>query len=422
MGVVLYSPQVELPPALPKPAIYRQPCAHEDVMKAEILMIGTELLLGQIHDTNATEMGRILAENGIPLYQKTTIGDNQERIVRALDHALDRADVILTSGGLGPTEDDLTRESVSQLLDRPLELRQDLLDYIASLFKRFGRPMPDNNKKQAMVPRGGRPIDNPNGTAPGLIIEHERGTIICMPGVPRELFPMLQDHVLPYIKERYKIRGAIHSRVLKVCGVGESRVDELMGDLMRTYENPKIGVLASIDAVRIRISAMANSKAEADAMIAPVENSVRERLPGLIMGTDGDTIEGVVDELLKKREWTLAVGETDTGGMIGQRLTAHGAESFMGALVLPTDTFDGQANESAALNFAEDVRSHFRATCGLALAHVPGTERTWCAFVTPNSSKTWEVSFPGKDDRRQGRLSGGALEQIRRVLTGSVAV
>ena len=385
-------------------------------MQTEIVMIGTELLLGQIVDTNASSMGRMLADHGIPIYQKTTVGDNQERIVRVLDQALVRADVILTSGGLGPTEDDLTREAVAQVLGRPLEFRQDLLDQIAALFKRFGRPMPENNRKQAMVPKGGRPIDNPNGTAPGLIVDDPRGVIICMPGVPRELFPMLEHSVLPYIKERFQIRGLIHGRVLKVCGVGESRVDELIGDLMRTQENPKIGVLASVDAVRIRISAKADSREEADALIAPVEQAVRDRLPGLIMGVDDDTLEDVVDQLLRVHGWTLAVGETDTGGMIGQRLTAHGARTFMGALVLPTDTFTETATEDAALNFAEDVRSHFRADCGLALAHIPNSERTLCAFITPNGSKSWEVTFPGKDDRRQTRLSGGALEQVRRVL------
>lgn len=386
-------------------------------MKAEIVMIGTELLLGQIVDTNAAHMGQALADNGILLYQKTTVGDNRERIVRVLEQALERADVVLTSGGIGPTEDDLTREAIADLLNRPLEFNQDAYDHIAELFRRFGRPMPANNNKQAMAPRGAKLIHNPNGTAPGLIVEDDRGTIISMPGVPRELYAMLGESVIPYLKERFGIRGQLRSKVLKVCGVGESRVDELIGDLIVSSSNPTIGVLASFEAVRIRITAHADSPEEADALISKSEAAVRERLPNMVMGVDNDTLEQVVEKLLAKRGWTLAVGETDTGGMVGQRLTAAGSICFVGSLVLPRGTFRGGDPEKTANNFAESVRAQYKAICGLGLLYLPKEERTVCAFISPTITKVWDMRFPGVDDRRQTRISVGALEQVRRLLT-----
>ncbi len=284
-------------------------------MRAEMIMIGTELLLGQIVDANAAYMGRVLAEHGIPLYQKTTVGDNQERIVRALHAALDRADVLLLSGGLGPTEDDLTRESIAALLNRPLEFREELLAQVTARFARMRRPMTENNRKQAFAPAGAIAIENPNGTAPGLIVEDERGVIIAMPGVPSELEAMLTERVVPYLRQKYGIAGLLDSRVLKIAGIGESRVDAVIGDLIQTQKNPTIGILASPDAVRIRITALAQCRTEAENMIAEVEGKLRRRLPQSIFGKDNDTLEAVVDGLFAQRGWSLATAETVSGGV-----------------------------------------------------------------------------------------------------------
>ncbi|HJP36074.1 MAG TPA: competence/damage-inducible protein A, partial [Gammaproteobacteria bacterium] len=171
-------------------------------MQAEILMIGTELLLGQIEDTNATHMARVLADNGINLYQKTTIGDNTERIVDALNGALNRSDVVLCSGGLGPTEDDLTRECVAEVMGRPLEYHHEIYAHIEMMFSRGGYKITENNKKQAFAPEGALVVENPNGTAPGLIVAGEKGIVVCMPGVPHELKAMLDDSILPYLREQ----------------------------------------------------------------------------------------------------------------------------------------------------------------------------------------------------------------------------
>ncbi len=240
-------------------------------MQCEMLMIGTELLLGQIADTNAAYMGRQLAENGINLYQKTTVGDNPARIVGALNDALTRADVVLCSGGLGPTEDDITRECVAEALGWPLEYHPELYEVLLARFSRLGRSVTENNKRQAMLPRGAAAIENPHGTAPGLIAESERGVIICMPGVPHELKPMLDERVIPWLKHRFGISGMLRYRSLKVCGIGESRVDALMGDLILSGANPTVGLLAGPDGVVVRIAARAETAEAAEALMDPVE-------------------------------------------------------------------------------------------------------------------------------------------------------
>ena len=393
-------------------------------MQCEIMMIGTELLLGQIVDTNAAFMGQVLAENGMNLFEKTTVGDNPARIKQALDAALARSDVILTSGGLGPTEDDITRECIAELLDRPLEFRQDLYETLVALFARFRFVMTENNKKQAWAPRGAIGIPNPNGTAPGLIVEDPRGTIICMPGVPSELKPMLTDSVIPYLRERFGrasasgLTGLIHSRVLKVCGIGESRVDTAIGDLIRNQQNPTVGVLASPDAVRIRITARANTVEEADTLIDEVDAKVRERLPGLVMGVNDTTLEQVVDGLIQARGWRLSVAETVTGGMIAQRFTSCRAKAFAGGLVMlgPADT--GADPQQAVRELADRVRRQFGTECALALAPDSAGHHTAVCFATPEEHILWEITYFGLDARSQLRTATIALENLRRHLTG----
>ena len=290
-------------------------------METELLIVGTELLLGQTVDTNTALMGRVLAENGIDLRQKTTVGDNRDRICRALTDALARADAVLVSGALGPTEDDLTRECVAAVMGRSLVFQQALLDRIAARFAAFRRSMTDNNRKQAYVPDGAVVLENRNGTAPGFIVDDPgRGLVACMPGVPLELEAMLVAQVVPYLRTRFALTGAIHSRVLKVCDMGESAVDAAIGDLVRSQQNPTVGLLASPEAVCIRITAKGDTDGKAQALIDGLEPTIRARLPGLVMGADADTLETVVMALLEARGWTLATAETVTAGALAQRL------------------------------------------------------------------------------------------------------
>jgi nicotinamide-nucleotide amidase len=385
-------------------------------MQAEILMIGTELLLGQIEDTNATYMARVLADNGINLYQKTTIGDNTERIVDALDAALRRSDVVLCSGGLGPTEDDLTRDCVAEVMGKPLEYHPEIYAHIETMFARSGYTITENNKKQAFAPEGALIVENPNGTAPGLIVEGEKGIIVCMPGVPHELYAMLNDSVLPFLRERFDLRAVIHYRVLKVCGYGESRVDAAMGDLMSSSENPKIGVLANPAHVRIRISALADTVAEANALIDPVDAAVRERLPGLVMGTDDDTIESVVEALFAERGWTLAVAESSSGGMICQRLLGAGAVCLAGGRVYPLDAAATVDAKEAGLDWARRSMSEWSASCGLAVVSDLRNRSTVIVFVCPDGEADWEIGQTRRDEHMQLRTSVTALEHVRRFL------
>ncbi|NUM52154.1 MAG: CinA family nicotinamide mononucleotide deamidase-related protein [Candidatus Hydrogenedentes bacterium] len=386
-------------------------------MNAEIVMIGTELLLGHIVDSNATHIGKVLAENGIGLYQKTTVGDNRQRITKVLEAALGRADVVLTSGGLGPTEDDLTREAVSDVFGKPLEFRQEAWDQIAAIFAFLKRPATENNKKQAFAPQGATLISNPNGTAPGIICGDERGEVICMPGVPRELYAMLEDSVIPYLRRKYSMQGVIHHRVLKICGVGESWVDSKMGDLMASLSNPQIGVLASPESVRIRISAKAETVEDCDRMIDEVDAQVRARMPGLIFGTNDETLEGVVDALFKKRGWTVAISETFTGGHIAQRLIAAGATCFAGGAVEKLDRYAGQDMKHAVVEAASLVRALYNADCGLALVTDPEAKTVYAAFIAPNGASEWESGYPRIDAAMQTRGAVLALERVRRCLS-----
>ncbi|MDZ4861306.1 MAG: CinA family nicotinamide mononucleotide deamidase-related protein [Candidatus Hydrogenedentes bacterium] len=387
-------------------------------MNAEIVMIGTELLLGHLVDSNAAHVGKVLAENGIGLYQKTTVGDNRARIAKVLEAALARADVVLTSGGLGPTEDDLTREAVSDVFGKPLEFRQEVWDDVVERFAFIRRPVSENNKKQALAPQGATIIPNPNGTAPGIRCGDDRGEVICMPGVPHELYAMLQDSVIPYLREKHGLPDAIHHRVLKVCGVGESWVDSKMGDLMASLSNPQIGVLASAESVRIRISARADTIEEANRMIDEVDAQVRARMPGLVMGVNDDTLEGVLDALFAKRGWTLGISETFTGGMIAQRLVAAGAKFFAGCVVHAVERRPQLIGKDMAEASAVFARETFDAECGLGMITDADSKTVYGAFITPNGDSQWDMGYPKLDPLMQTRGAVHCLERMRRHLMG----
>jgi nicotinamide-nucleotide amidase len=386
-------------------------------MHVELLMIGTELLIGQILDTNAQYMAQTLALNGINIYWKTTVGDNQERIMASLDTALRRADVVLCSGGLGPTEDDITRESIGALLGRPLAFHPDLWETISARFTSTRSLITENNKRQAMLPQGGQPIPNPNGTAPGVIVDDPRGIIICMPGVPMELKAMLEDSVIPFLQRRFDLQGILRYRVLRVCGTGESRVDALIGDLITTHSNPTIGLLASPEAVRIRIAARSEDSAAAEAMIEPVEQEVRARLVGMVLAPEDETVEGAVARLLQLLGWTVVVYEAGTGGAVAQKLSLAEPSVLAEARVTPR----GQTGGRSLLEFSFDTSRkclvQSSANCALVLVEDRTADLTQVVFETPRGRVHWEVGHYGSGWRRQIRTSVVALEQVRRQLT-----
>lgn len=288
-------------------------------MRAEILSVGTELLLGQITDTNAAYIARALADLGIDVFFKQTVGDNPQRIQEALRLALSRADAVLITGGLGPTEDDLTVEAVAQALGEPLIEDAAVADHVRRFFAARGRTPTPNVFKQALVPRSARVIPNSRGTAPGIHLEHGERVIFIMPGVPYEMEAMMHGYVLPAL--RAHAGGAvIRSRVLRVTGEGESAVEMRIKDLLATT-TPTIAPYAKLGEVHLRLTAKGPAEAVAQ-QLAEGERRVRERLGELIYGEDDETLEEVVGRLLVSRGETLAVAESCTGGLLAQRLTA----------------------------------------------------------------------------------------------------
>ncbi len=273
---------------------------------AEIITIGTEILLGEIVDTNARHLARQLRDAGVDLYRKTTVGDNATRIAQAIQQALERCDIILTTGGLGPTVDDPTREAIALAVGVSTEFKPELWDQIQARFQRFGRTPTENNRRQAFIPQGAIAIENPVGTAPSFIVEEGNHAIIALPGVPREMEYLLENAVLPYLKQRYQLSGIIKARVLHTAGAGESLIDDLIGDLER-LNNPTVGLAAHSGQVDVRITAKANSKSEADALIREVELEIRKRLGEWIYGADQETLEEVAFRALARRGWSLAV-------------------------------------------------------------------------------------------------------------------
>ena len=302
----------------------------------ELVAIGSELLLGQIVDSNSAWMAQRLAEVGADLFRKTTVGDNLERMADVLERALERADCVITGGGLGPTEDDLTRQAVARVFGRPLERDAGALRDLEQRFRARGFVLTPNNEKQALLPRGATLVPNPNGTAPAFIVEDQRGTVISLPGVPFEMKWLMEHEVVPYLRRRWNLDQVIHYRVLKVGELGESAVDHRIGAIMTESANPKVGVLARPGQVDVRISARADSPAAARALIAPTEARVRAALGDHIFAADEETLESVVAAALTRRGWRVASYEDRTGGTVASALCEAAGERFVEGRVVTT--------------------------------------------------------------------------------------
>ncbi|GIK41472.1 MAG: hypothetical protein BroJett011_53050 [Chloroflexota bacterium] len=340
-------------------------------MHAEIVMTGSELLLGEIVDTNSTMMAKMLRNIGLDLYYKTTVGDNEERITQVLNLALDRSPVVITSGGLGPTVDDVTRQAVANATGRKLVYSLELEAQIAARFRGFGREMADNNKRQAYIPEGALPLPNPVGTAPCFLSEDMagRGFIISLPGVPRELEYMMTHTVIPLLVERMGGAKIIKARILRTCAVGESNVDRGIGDLM-TERNPTVGLSAHAGQTDVRITAKAETEAEADALIATMEARVRERLGIAIYGVEKETVPEVVGRLLVEKGLRLGVVDTLTGGQLTRELIEAGFRAVLVADLAPATP--AEAASTAGLAAAPAEGKAFAAALAQAVAPAGG--------------------------------------------------
>jgi nicotinamide-nucleotide amidase len=310
-------------------------------MRCDVLAIGTELLLGQIVDTNSAWIGEQLAVVGIDTYDHRKVGDNLDRMVESLRDQLREADAVVVCGGLGPTPDDVTREAIAAVLGTTLERREELVEQIASLFGVRGRDMPANNLRQADIPVGAEPIPNPIGTAPGIKAEvagpgGSTKVIYAVPGVPYEMQQMVQDFVLPDLLTRSGEKAVIVSRSLKTWGTSESGLAEMIDHRVDAQSNPTIAFLArGIEGLYVRLTAKAATDEEARALIDAEEQELRKILGDLIFGVDDETIEHSVISRLAARDWTLGVAESVTGGLVGARLAdAPGASKhFRGSIV-----------------------------------------------------------------------------------------
>jgi len=349
-------------------------------MKAEILSIGTELMFGQIVDTNAAYIAQQLPSLGIDLLYVSQVGDNMGRLTETLSRALARSDLILCTGGLGPTEDDLTREAIAAVLGEEMTLQPDLLATIEAYFARRGRPMTPNNRKQATSIPSAQVIANPVGTAPAWWVETKGKIIVALPGVPREMYYLWENEVVPRLRQR--LPGAvIVSRTLKVLGLGEAQVEEQVKHLMHG-SNPSVGIYAKMDGIHFRLTAKAATEAEARARIEGLEAQFREILGTYIYGTDNDTPQSVLGDLLRSAGKTVGTAEWGCGGYLANTLTdnpTHG-DVYRGGLILSSlETWRAWAGDHAlseatmvsavgAQALADLARSRTGANVGLAVA------------------------------------------------------
>lgn len=308
----------------------------DERVNVELVAIGSELLLGQIVDSNSAWMAQRLAEVGADLFRKTTVGDNLERMVDVLGGAMTRADCVITGGGLGPTEDDLTRQAVATVTGRPLHPHPDALHDLQERFRSRGFVLTPNNEKQALLPRDAVLVPNPNGTAPAFIVEDDRATIICLPGVPFEMKWLMEHIVVPYLRQRWRLQQVIHHRVLRVGELGESAVDHRIGSIITASTNPKVGVLAHPGQVDVRISARAESAAAARRLIEPIEDEIRAALGDHVFAVDGETLESVVAAALARRGWQVASCEDRTGGTVAAALREAAGERFVEGRIATT--------------------------------------------------------------------------------------
>ena len=410
----------------------------------ELVAVGTEILLGQLVDTNTAFIAARLAEAGIDVHAAHVVGDNRRRIAAAIRAALERAEGVVTTGGLGPTIDDLTKEAVCDALDLDVELYEPALAHMEAQFAALGRPMSANNRKQAELPRGSKPLDNPNGTAPGFIAFAKNGRFVAsMPGVPREMKPMLVRQVVPFLRERFGARERIYTRVLHTIGIGESEIDHRIDDLFRGSENPKVAVLAHDFRADVKLMAKASDEAHAERMIGPLQEEIERRLLDYVFGRDEATPASAVLALLRERGQTLAVAESCTGGLLSAALTGvpGASRSFLGGVVAydnavkvseldvdaETIAAAGAVSEEVARAMARGARDRLGANVGLSTTGVAGPDGgtpqkpvglVWVA-VDDAEPRAWRLELRGDREAIQRRATTAALGILWRRLNDS---
>lgn len=408
--------------------------------RCEILSVGTELLLGDIVNTNAQYIARGLSNLGIDVFFQTVVGDNETRFIQAIELAKSRADILITTGGLGPTADDLTKEVIARNFGKQLVLHQPTLDALYAFFQRSGREMTENNKKQAMLPEGCIVLENPNGTAPGCIMEGDDGKIaILMPGPPREMKPLFDGQVRDYLKQFSD--GMILSHSLHMIGIGESTMESRVRDLIDSSENPTLAPYAKDGECLLRITAKAADEAAAEALMAPLMKEIQSRLGEYIYGIDGGLIEEHLIKLLQQRGRTVAFAESCTGGLLSKRMTdIPGASAVFGTGVVAyanetkqqllgvseaTLLVEGAVSSRCAIEMARGIYALSGADYGLGVTGIAGPgggtpEKPvgLCYLALYDGTKTWvkKLNYQRSRDYIRITVANNAFDMVRRAV------
>jgi nicotinamide-nucleotide amidase len=415
----------------------------------EIVTVGTEILLGDLVDTNAAFVARHLADAGIDVFAKHSVGDNTDRLALWAAAARARADGVVTTGGLGPTVDDLTKDAVSRAVGRRLGLHEPSLRAIEARFAAMGRTMTDNNTRQAMLPEDSVILENPHGTAPGFVALRADGKFVAsMPGVPREMKPMLTERLIPWLAQRFGVRSAIFTRTLHTVGIPESELDRRIEDLFRTLENPKLALLAHSGRVDVKIMAKAADPHGAEAMIAPLAAEIRKRIGSGYFGDDQTTLESAIVGELIRRNLTIATAESCTGGAVADALVSVPGVSrtFRGSIVayandvkiallgVPDATLAavGAVSEETALAMARGARERLGTDVALSTTGIAGPDGgtsekpvglVWFGYAGPDGdAEAVKMTFPGSRADIRARAATAALSLIWRRLERSTPV
>lgn len=408
-------------------------------MRAEILAVGTELLMGQIANTNAQYISSKLPNVGVGVYYHSVVGDNPERLSQSLRLALERCDVVITTGGLGPTQDDLTKETIAKAFGHKLVLHEESLDSIKAHFQKVGRKMAASNEKQAYMPENSIILKNNNGTAPGCIIEDGNKIVIMLPGPPSEMKPMFDDFVLPYFKKKTDV--VIESKFLKVFGIGESEMESRIMDLIDTQTNPTIATYVKEGEVTIRLSAQVKEGEDAGTIMQPVIEEIRKKAGECLYSEDNKTLDMVCGNLLLEKNITLATAESCTGGLVSETLTnipgisrvflggvvSYSNEAKMNFLGVKETTLQqhGAVSRETAAEMAEGIKARMKTDLGVSITGIAGPDGgtpekpvglVYLGLATPKGTFTKELRLSGNRTRIRSISAFNAFDMIRRYI------
>jgi competence/damage-inducible protein CinA-like protein len=377
-------------------------------MEAEIITIGTELLLGELVDTNTRTIARQLREIGLNMYRTATVGDNAERIAQAVSESISRAQVVITTGGLGPTVDDATRDGIALAFGASLTFQPELWEQIQERFARFGLKPTENNRRQAHLPQDALSIENPIGTAPAFLVETETGVVIALPGVPAEMVYLLENEVIPYLTKRFELQATIKTRIIRTAGVGESWLDSQIQDLEQ-MSNPTVGLAAHPGRVDIRLTAKASTPKEAEGLIAHVEGTILERLGDAVYGFDDDTLEAVAVGAIQSRGWRIVSVESGTEGALEERLKPYSEVFIFGHV----SEIEGEIERTL-----EKSQTDYAAEVGVGVQLLRDGERHMISVVlrTPEGVEKIERFYGGPEEYASDWSTSMALNLIRKRL------